>query len=416
VFDALHGPFDPTNYNDAYFRPLSSLSFALEWNLWGTNLWGYHLVNMALHAVAAVCVWALLRRVRVPWWAALSGAAFFVLVPSNVATVVYIAERTDAMVAIALCLGMLSLHRFHRTGGARWLVWMNVAYVVALLAKEVATAMVPFAIVFWWYLQLERTPPADGRTSFWRHWVGEGRLAWRALADRDGWGDWLRIVGPLAAVTIVYLAYRGVVMPSNSFADRFGETQNPVSALVGGLNSVVKGVPWEIRALPYLPIIAAFVVGFALAPRARAWRVVVLGLGFAVGGVLPLSFSGGVEPRLLYVAEIGMATAVAGLIAVYAEAVARVRDAGRHVGAVVALVALVGLGVVGSVAVSQVDAQDVYRPGGRLSLEKDLLIWENDAALARVAPENVDRIRAHLLEAGLIDDQGRPVDEQPDGG
>ncbi len=228
VFDAFHGPFDPTNYITAYFRPLSSLSFALDWHLWGTNIWGYHLVNVSLHAAAVVCVWALLRRVRVPWWAAVVGAGFFALVPANVATAVYIAERTDAMVAIAICLGMLSLYRFHRTGGARWLVWMNLAYVVGLLAKEEATAIVPFAIVFWLYLQLERTPPDDAITGIWRHWENEARLVWRAVADRAGRGAWLRIVGPLVAVTVVYLAYRQIVMPAGSFTNRLGETQNPV--------------------------------------------------------------------------------------------------------------------------------------------------------------------------------------------
>jgi hypothetical protein len=211
-------------------------------------------------------------------------------------------------------------------------------------------------------------------------------------------------------VTIVYLAYRGLVMPSDSFADRFGETQNPVSALLGGLNSVVKGVPWEIRALPYLPIVVAFAAGFVLRPRARAWRVVLLGVGFAIGGVLPLSFSGGVEPRLLYVAEIGMATAVAGLAAVYAEAIAAARAADRHVGVVTGVVAIVTVVAVATLGVSQVEAQDVYRPGGQLSLDKDLLIWQNEEALARVDPENVERIREHLLEAGLIDEQGRVVD------
>jgi hypothetical protein len=415
VLGAFHGPFDPTNYITAYFRPLSSVSFALDWTLWGTNLWGYHLVNMALHAIASVCVWALLRRVRVPRWAALVGASFFVLVPANVATAVYIAERTDAMVAIAICLGMLSLFRFHRTGRVRWLVWMNLAYVVGLLAKEEATAIVPFAMAFWLYLQLERTPPHDASTGIRDHWMHETRLIGRAITGREGRGAWLRVVGPLAAVTVVYLGYRGIVMPAGSLGNRFGETQNPVRALIGGLDSVVKGVPWEIRALPQLPVIVAFVVGFALRPRARAWRVVLLGFAFALGGVLPLSFSGGVEPRLLYVAEIGLATAIAGLVTVYAEAIARARDSGRNLVAVAALVTLVSLVVVAALGVSQIAAQNVFRPGASLPLAKELVLWQDEPALARVPAENVRRIREHLLEAGLIDDQGRPVGEGPTG-
>src|SRR4051812_2364598 len=59
VFGTFHGPFEPTGFVEKYFRPLAGVSFALEWNLWGATLWGYHITNVALHAIAAVCVWAL---------------------------------------------------------------------------------------------------------------------------------------------------------------------------------------------------------------------------------------------------------------------------------------------------------------------------------------------------------------------
>src|SRR4051794_12183331 len=48
VIGAFHGPFDPTHMNQAYFRPFASVSFALEWMVWHTTLWGYHLTNLAL--------------------------------------------------------------------------------------------------------------------------------------------------------------------------------------------------------------------------------------------------------------------------------------------------------------------------------------------------------------------------------
>ena len=60
--EAFSGTFQAVESSqDAYFRPLSSLSFALDWELWGTNMWGYHLTNIVLHAGATVAVFALLR-------------------------------------------------------------------------------------------------------------------------------------------------------------------------------------------------------------------------------------------------------------------------------------------------------------------------------------------------------------------
>src|SRR6476620_1900799 len=116
----------------------------------------YHLTNLALHAAAGIGVLAFLRRVRVPAWAPLVGALVFVAVPLNATTLLYIAERTDAMVAICALGALLFVHRYDRTRRASCLIGINVLLVIGLLSKEQATAIPPMVIAYWWYLQVER--------------------------------------------------------------------------------------------------------------------------------------------------------------------------------------------------------------------------------------------------------------------
>lgn len=404
LIDAFHGPFDQVDYNDPYFRPMSSLSFAVEWHLWGTNRWGYHLSNLALHAAATIGVWTVLLRLRIAWWAAFAGAAFFALVPANAATAVYVAQRTDAMVAICVCLAIACVRRWRITDDARWLVALAVVYVLGLAAKEVAAAIVPFVVVTWIHLEVEQHDPPESRGRFRglsAYWASELRTIGRAVVSHPR--RWITLLTPLGIVSGVYLVYRVAVMPEGSLGGRFAETQNPIRSLIGGLNSTVKGVPWEISPLPWFPVMAAVVLAFVLHPQSRAWRVVLFGIGGMVAGVLPLTFSGGVEPRLLYVAQIGLAIVIAGVASILGEAIAAARSRERMM--IVAAASTVALVLSGAVLVSQFRAQDQFSPGSERQLAGAISVWTHPSA-HRIPAEHLEVIERQLREAGLIDVDG----------
>ena len=90
----------------AYWAPLMWLSHMLAWQLFGSNPWGHHLINVLLHATNTALVFLLFRRMTGATWRSLMVAALFGLHPVHVESVAWVAERKDVLSA---CFGLLAL-------------------------------------------------------------------------------------------------------------------------------------------------------------------------------------------------------------------------------------------------------------------------------------------------------------------
>jgi tetratricopeptide (TPR) repeat protein len=153
--------------NEQYY-PLVFASFWVEKRLWGLHPFGYHLVNVLLHAASALLLWWLLRRLGLPGaWLA---AAVFALHPVCVESVAWVAERKNTL---SLFLTLLAAHaylasldaraasvqrgrkvqselRWHRHPGTLYAAAL-VSFALALLAKTTASLLpAVLLVILWW--------------------------------------------------------------------------------------------------------------------------------------------------------------------------------------------------------------------------------------------------------------------------
>lgn len=113
-------------------RPLTYLTFWLNYRLGGWNPAGYHAVNVVLHALAAVLLWSALCRL-VPRRAAFLAGLFFAAHPIQSEAVNYVFARSALLMTVFCLAGLRDW-----TAGKHWrtVAWFG----AALLAKEECAA------------------------------------------------------------------------------------------------------------------------------------------------------------------------------------------------------------------------------------------------------------------------------------
>jgi Tfp pilus assembly protein PilF len=159
-------------------RPLVWASFDLNRAWSGAAVWSYHVVNIAVHAAAAVALLCVLRRALALAWPAATAAdraalAFATALawtchPLGTSAVTYLSQRAEslaALFALLTCLGFLLVVARERV----LLGWsLCVLGTVAGFATKETAATVPLILLFF-----ERTLVRDDLAATWR---ARGRL------------------------------------------------------------------------------------------------------------------------------------------------------------------------------------------------------------------------------------------------
>ena len=153
-----------TALNMANWIPLSWLSHALDYQLFGLDPAGHHLVNVAFHALDVVLLFWVLKRATGYTARSFMVAALFALHPMNVEPVVWVAERKTMLSMVFFLLALDAYRWYAREPRSARFRWITVLFALGLMAKPQVITL-PFVLLLWDYWPLQRMFPANRSTS-----------------------------------------------------------------------------------------------------------------------------------------------------------------------------------------------------------------------------------------------------------
>lgn len=319
-----------TGSGNPYYRPVTTLSFAIDLWIYGDDPVGYHATNLLLHL--GVCALVFVAALKQSGRRVVAGAAalLFAVHPAVVEPVAYISARADLLCALFMIGAWLLYVRGRETESSRLLALAALAFAGALFSKIVALALLPLLVL------REILLASSGERRF-RPLVPFAALAGlflvaRALVlERTTWETGVPLQWRLATAGPLLFEYlRNTLLPFELkvFYDELPRTAWTESAVVGA---------WAV--------VAGCAAGWLLLLRRRP----AVGIGIAwffaallpVSGLVDLLYPALMADRYLYIPLAGAALAIAGAFPVAAPWQLRRLPARRLAGAAAGCAALI---------------------------------------------------------------------------
>lgn len=380
------------------YIPVTMLSHAADYALWGLNPRGHHLTGLLLHAANAVLMFVLSRRLLgkllgitrqpvVVTVASVFAALLFALHPLRVESVSWVSDRKDLLCAFFLFLTLLAYINWREAGdrGRGWRALAAIFYLLALLSKASAVTM-PFVI------------------------AGLDLVLWERGTGRERLSRLLRNTWPFFAVSFVIGVIGMFAVPPqkiNFLAAHLSPVQKALLPLYSLALPLAKFVwPFRLAAVYDYPsvvvmAIAAVIVVLITVVCLVAFRLrhpvpLMLWLSYIVLSVpTALFFTSGIQPiadRYSYISMIGFPILLAGWGAGHVAA-SHGSSRGRK-GAAVLLAAGCVVLVLSSVRIAQ--QVPVWRTSQSL--------WEHASRISPGSPVVYNNLGEALITGGFLEE------------
>jgi tetratricopeptide (TPR) repeat protein len=144
-----------TTFDCENWHPLTWVSHALDWELFGKNPAGHHFMSALIHALNAVLLFLLLQKATGFTWRSLIVAALFALHTVNVESVAWASERKNVLSMTFFLLALMAYGWYAERPSVRRYLSVALLSALALMAKPQVVTL-PCVLLLWDYWPLQR--------------------------------------------------------------------------------------------------------------------------------------------------------------------------------------------------------------------------------------------------------------------
>jgi len=205
------------------YRPLTDISFSVDYLFWKGNAWGYHLQNLIWHGISACLVFLFSRSLLyfvvirdlpptdylriVLWKIPLLVALIFTVYPGHAEPVCWPLPRIDLIGGSFTFLSLTCALEFFHSKERRWLVAAILSMIPGLMIKEMCAA-IPFVAAVLYTISISGEMDARRRAN----WSKINTASLRYFVSQLLYGT--KLLWPMFAVLAIYIVHRAISLNS----------------------------------------------------------------------------------------------------------------------------------------------------------------------------------------------------------
>ncbi len=133
--------YEGSGKHSNFYRPLQSLTYLLDYSVWGLNPFGYRLTNLFLHIFNSMILYLILAAICSSIRLAFLIALIFGIAPTISGITYYISARSDLLMALFMFLSILFFIKYVKERRSAWYIFSVFLFIPALICKEMAFAL-----------------------------------------------------------------------------------------------------------------------------------------------------------------------------------------------------------------------------------------------------------------------------------